>query len=156
MALSSLLKNDYIHNFCPGVKTCHGEPPLSGYFTDINVPIVYQVMYGKAPKYGKLFSHEPIIRMNENTPCLIHINEKLWVEFVNDCYLTKYKTAASRKAKINPSAINIDDVRNLLSSYKNRDNDIMSRSRTLVFCRQLLWVLNFFSSWFHQEVSIKV
>lgn len=143
VALSTLLKNDYIHSFCPGVKTCHPEGVLAPFFTETNVPIVYQVMYDKSVKYAQLFNIEPLIRMNDNIPCLPHINEALWIEFIHDCYLTKYQTSTSRKFKIPPSTVSILNVKMLLSTYKNRDSDIMSLERMRVFERQLLWLLEY-------------
>lgn len=62
---------------------------------------------------------------------------------MNDCYLTKYRNAAAKKCKIPPDSVDIQDVRNLLMSYKNRDNDIMPLPRIRVFSRQLLWLLEY-------------
>lgn len=142
VAASILLKNDYIHDFCYGIKTMPAEGELSG-IQDINIPVIYQVMFSQARKFRNLFTIEPKIRMNMNVHCLVHINDDLWTQFVHDLYVFKYRKAASKKFDIPIPAITIGKVMSMLDTYKNINTHVISDKRLRVFGRQLLWVLEY-------------
>ena len=145
VGVSVLLKNDYIHDFCYGVKNCPGEGPLE-WITEINVPIVYQVLFSCAKEFRSLFSSEPKVRMDMNVNVLASINEQLWVKFVETCYIYKYRKTIAKKQEISHVRVTIADLIKTLNTYKNPAVRVMPNNRIRTFGRQLLWVFDY---WFN-------
>lgn len=153
VAVSTLLKNDYIHGFCYGVKTVPSEGPLS-HITTNNIPVVYQVLFSFARKYRSMFQVQPKIRTNMGNPCLVTINDDLWTQYVHDCYIVRYRKTVAKKFKRPVDTITIKDVSFVVSGYANANTHVLSDNRIRVFGRQLLWVLEYWHNNYRGECLV--
>lgn len=146
VAVACMLKNDYIHGFCPGIQTCPAQPPLSTIFPDLNPAVVFQVLYSEEndSPFARMITCTPNIRGNTNMATIVHIDEALWEHFVHALYVVKYRTRASKKFDLaEEGMVTINHVRDLLHDYKNTANRVMAKDLIRRFGRQLLWVLEY-------------
>lgn len=139
-ALGCLVKNDYVKGYCPGIKSID------------EVPAVFQTLRDNSLKYRNLVSLLPNQRGDPNTPCIVHIDEELFVQFTHDMYLAKYRETVAKKLKM--AWVTIAEVKKHLDGFKKASYRIMSNDAISVIVRQLLWVLEYWHNGYRQHCIV--
>ncbi len=125
-ALSCLVKNDYIHNYTPGVGVKDKN-------SDTVCPWIIHTFINNIGKYKNMIKAQFLLNNNDgssergnlNKNLEITIDEELFIDFTKQCYVEKYKSAyigyAKRKygAEMKKKSLSLNDIESyLFRTYK--------------------------------------
>ena len=134
-ALAFLSKDDYVHDYTPGIKLRRNPE------TDENVPYPLYIMATQPALVANLFTIKSM-QCDSRTPVDLRIDEEAFIRFTRALYVDKFKDSKALLKKYtlkNASDVTHAHVRGFLSTRKRPENRMMSTPIMRRFSRQLLW-----------------
>lgn len=155
-ALATLSKNDYIHGYCPGIKTFRIKN------TDTYVPFPLHVLYSQpmlAAGLIRIALDTTLVnglRNDARQPLDVRLDEERFLTFTQELYLMKYRDLIAKRWGRHPSKITALDVKTFLADKsRSAKNRMMPKALMRVYARQLSWVMHYWMNGYRGECIVE-